>query len=169
MGILLILIHLSACVALIAIVLLQTGKGAEMGAAFGGASQTLFGGSGGSSFMSKLTTGAAVVFMITCLLLSFMYRPGVRGGRSVMTDIPLEQPQAQPPVQPQPVIPEARTVQPESPGPASQAPEAARKAAEPPQPETKTKPSAKEQPQQGQKSRRKPLPKNNKVPDQHWL
>ena len=119
--------------------------------------------------MSKLTTGAAVVFMITCLLLSFMYRPGVRGGRSVMTDIPLEQPQAQPPVQPQPVIPEARTVQPESPGPASQAPEAARKAAEPPQPETKTKPSAKEQPQQGQKSRRKPLPKNNKVPDQHWL
>ena len=64
-----------------AIVMLQTGKGAEMGAAFGGASQTLFGGSGGSSFMSKLTTGAAVVFMITCLLLSFMYRPGVRGGR----------------------------------------------------------------------------------------
>jgi preprotein translocase subunit SecG len=126
-----------ACIALIAIVLLQTGKGAEMGAAFGGASQTLFGGSGGSSFMSKLTTGAAVVFMITCLLLSFMYRPGVRGGRSVMTDIPLEQPQAQPPVQPQPVIPEARPVQPESPGPASQAPEAARKAAETPQPETK--------------------------------
>jgi len=169
MGILIIIFHLMACIALIAIVLLQTGKGAEMGAAFGGASQTLFGGSGGSSFMSKLTTGAAVVFMITCLLLSFMYRPGVRGGRSVMTDIPLEQPQAQPPVQPQPVIPEARTVQPESPGPASQAPEAARKAAEPPQPETKTKPSAKEQPQQGQKSRRKPLPKNNKVPDQHWL
>ena len=148
MGILLILIHLSACIALIAIVLLQTGKGAEMGAAFGGASQTLFGGSGGSSFMSKLTTGAAVVFMITCLLLSFMYRPGVRGGRSVMTDIPLEQPQAQPPVQPQPVIPEARPIQPE-------APEAARKAAETPQPVTKAKPPAKEQPQQGQKKQEK--------------
>jgi len=81
MGTLIILFHLMACIALIAIVLLQTGKGAEMGAAFGGASQSLFGGSGGSSFMSKLTTGAAVVFMITCLLLSFMYRPGVRGGR----------------------------------------------------------------------------------------
>jgi preprotein translocase subunit SecG len=155
MGILLILIHLMACIALIAIVLLQTGKGAEMGAAFGGASQTLFGGSGGSSFMSKLTTGAAVVFMITCLMLSFMYRPGVHGGRSVMTDMPVEQPQAQPPVQPQPVIPEARPVQPEAPGPASQAPEAAQKAAETPQPETKAMVPAKEQPQQGQKKQQK--------------
>ena len=80
MGTLLILVHLMACIALILIVLLQTGKGAEMGAAFGGASQTLFGGSGGSSFMSKLTTGAAVVFMITCLLLSFKFRPGGREG-----------------------------------------------------------------------------------------
>jgi len=155
MGTLIILFHLMACIALIAIVLLQTGKGAEMGAAFGGASQTLFGGSGGSSFMSKLTTGAAVVFMITCLLLSFMYRPGVHGGRSVMTDMPVEQPQAPPPVQPQPVIPEARPVQPESPGPASQAPEAAQKAAETPQAETKAKPPAKEQPQQGQKKQEK--------------
>jgi preprotein translocase subunit SecG len=147
MGTLLILIHLTACIALIAIVLLQTGKGAEMGAAFGGASQTLFGGSGGGSFMSKLTTGAAIVFMLTCLTLSFMYRPGARAGRSVMTDIPVEQPQ-QPPAQPQPVIPEARPVQPE-------APEAAQKAAETPQPETKATPPAKEQPQQGQKKQEK--------------
>jgi preprotein translocase subunit SecG len=154
MGTLLILIHLAACIALIAIVLLQTGKGAEMGAAFGGASQTLFGGSGGGSFMSKLTTGAAIVFMITCLTLSFMYRPGVRSGRSVMTDMPVEEPQP-PPVQQQPVIPEARPVQPETPGPASQAPEATQKAAETPQPETKAKPPAKEQPQQGQKKQEK--------------
>lgn len=154
MGTLLILIHLAACIALIAIVLLQTGKGAEMGAAFGGASQTLFGGSGGGSFMSKLTTGAAIVFMITCLTLSFMYRPGVRSGRSVMTDIPVEEPQP-PPVQSQPVIPEARPVQPEAPGPASQAPEATQKAAETPQPETKAKPPAKEKPQQGQKKQEK--------------
>ena len=70
MNVLIILLHVIASVALIAIVLLQTGKGAEMGAAFGGASQTLFGGSGSSSFLSKLTTGAAVVFMITCLVLS---------------------------------------------------------------------------------------------------
>ena len=154
MATLIILLHLMACIALIAIVLLQTGKGAEMGAAFGGASQTLFGGSGGGSFMSKLTTGAAIVFMITCLLLSFMIRPGVRAGRSVMTDIPVEHPQPAP-VQPQPVIPEARPVQPEAPGPGSQAPEAARKAAETPQPVTKAKPPVKEQPQQGQKKQDK--------------
>jgi preprotein translocase subunit SecG len=157
MGTLVILIHLIACIALIAIVLLQTGKGAEMGAAFGGASQTLFGGSGGSSFMTKLTTGAAVVFIITCLLLSLMYKPGVRGGRSVMTDIPpVEQPQAKPPVQPQPVVPEARPVQPESNAPLSQVPEAAQKAAEKPQQapaETSKQPAAQPQPQpqQGQK------------------
>jgi preprotein translocase subunit SecG len=106
MNLLIILVHVIASIALIAIVLLQTGKGAEMGAAFGGASQTLFGGSGGSSFMSKLTTGAAVVFMITCLLLS--YKP-TGSSRSVMHDIPVpEQSQSAP------VLPEARPVQPDA-------------------------------------------------------
>ncbi len=106
MNLLIILVHVIASIALIAIVLLQTGKGAEMGAAFGGASQTLFGGSGGSSFMSKLTTGAAVVFMITCLLLS--YKP-TGTSRSVMHDIPVpEQSQSAP------VLPEARPVQPDA-------------------------------------------------------
>ncbi len=163
MGTMVIFFHLIACIALIAIVLLQTGKGAEMGAAFGGASQTLFGGSGGGSFMSKLTTGAAIVFMITCLLLSFMYKPGVRAGRSIMTDIPpVEQPRPKPPaVPPQPKVPQALPVQPGTPGPASQAPEAGQKAAETPQQapaatskqaDTKAKPqAASEQPQQGQK------------------
>jgi preprotein translocase subunit SecG len=149
MATLVVIVHLLACIALIAIVLLQTGKGAEMGAAFGGASQTLFGGSGGSSFMSKLTTGAAVIFMITCLLLSFMYRPGFRGGRSVMTEIPpVEQPQAPAPApaqpQPAPPAPEARPVQ----------PEASQKAAETPKQapaETPKQPSAKPQSQQSEK------------------
>ncbi len=130
MGVLVVVIHLVACIALIAIVLLQTGKGAEMGAAFGGASQTLFGGTGGSSFMSKLTTGAAVVFMITCLLLSYMYRPGAMRSRSLMTDIPTEQTQPQPPVQPPQAVPEARPVQPETPAPA---PGASQKTTETPQ------------------------------------
>ncbi len=163
MSIMVVLFHLMACIALIAIVLLQTGKGAEMGAAFGGASQTLFGGTGGSSFMSKLTTGAAIVFMITSLLLSYMYRPGFRGGRSVMTDIPIEQPQAPPPVQQMPAVPEARPVQPETSSQAQPAPEASQKStAAPkqpaaqgqakPQPDTKAKPApATGQPQQGQK------------------
>jgi preprotein translocase subunit SecG len=55
---------------MIGIVLLQKGKGAEMGAAFGGSSQTLFGSRGAATFLNKLTTAAAALFMITSLLLS---------------------------------------------------------------------------------------------------
>ena len=70
MGTVITLIHIIVCVALIFIVLLQKGKGADMGAAFGGSSQAVFGGAGASSFLSKVTTTAAVVFMITSLLLA---------------------------------------------------------------------------------------------------
>jgi preprotein translocase subunit SecG len=85
MSILLIVIHVVVCLALIMIVLLQTGKGADMGAAFGGgASQTLFGSSGASTFLSKATTGAAIVFMITSLALAYL--SGHRTGESVMQD-----------------------------------------------------------------------------------
>ena len=67
-------IHLIVAVALILIVLLQTGRGSEIGAAFGGgSSQTLFGSSGSSKFMTKLTTGAVVIFMVTSLLLAYFY------------------------------------------------------------------------------------------------
>ena len=64
------LIHVLVCIALVMIVLLQAGKGAEMGAAFGGSSQTLFGSAGAMGFLTKLTTIAAVVFMFTSLLLA---------------------------------------------------------------------------------------------------
>jgi preprotein translocase subunit SecG len=73
MTIFLIIMHVIVCIALILIVLLQTGKGADMGAAFGGgASQTLFGSTGGSTFLGKLTTVAAIVFMITSLGLAYL-------------------------------------------------------------------------------------------------
>ena len=73
MSILLIVIHVIVCIALIMIVLLQTGKGADMGAAFGGgSSQTLFGSTGASTFLSKATTAAAVIFMITSLGLAYV-------------------------------------------------------------------------------------------------
>ncbi len=65
-----IIIHILASLFLIAIVLLQSGKGAEMGAAFGGSSQTLFGSRGAATFLNKLTTIAAVVFMLTSLTLT---------------------------------------------------------------------------------------------------
>jgi preprotein translocase subunit SecG len=80
-----ILIHVIVCVALILIVLLQTGKGADMGAAFGGgSSQTLFGSTGASSFLSRMTTVAAIVFMLTSLTLAYL--SGGRGTSSVMSD-----------------------------------------------------------------------------------
>ena len=66
-------LHVLVCVLLIMVVLLQTGKGAEMGAAFGGgSSQTVFGSAGPIGFLNKLTTAVAVVFMITSLSLAFL-------------------------------------------------------------------------------------------------
>jgi preprotein translocase subunit SecG len=66
------IIHVVMCIILIAIVLLQTGKGADIGAAFGGASHTLFGGAGPANFLNRVTTIAAAVFMITSLGLALL-------------------------------------------------------------------------------------------------
>ena len=66
----LVILHLTGCVALIMIVLLQTGKGSEIGAVFGSSSQTLFGSTGGSTFFGKLTAGVAIVFLVTSLILA---------------------------------------------------------------------------------------------------
>ena len=92
MSILIVLIHVIVCIALIMIVLLQTGKGADMGAAFGGgASQTLFGSTGASTFLSKATTVVAVIFMFTCFILAYM--SSNKTAPSIMKDaeIPVEQ------------------------------------------------------------------------------
>ena len=87
MSILLVTVHIFVCIALILIVLLQTGKGADMGAAFGGGgSQTLFGATGASTFLSKATTAAAVVFMLTSLMLAYM--AGNRGPERLLMDTP---------------------------------------------------------------------------------
>lgn len=72
-----IFLHVFVSIALIGIVLLQSGKGAEMGASFGaGGSQTVFGATGGNTFMNKLTTGAAVIFMLTSLTLAHLSTSG---------------------------------------------------------------------------------------------
>jgi preprotein translocase subunit SecG len=71
---LIITLHIIVCVALILIVLLQTGKGTDMGSAFGGGSgsNTLLGSSGASTVLTKATTIVAVVFMITSFALTYM-------------------------------------------------------------------------------------------------
>ena len=92
MSILLITLHVIVCIALIMIVLLQTGKGADMGAAFGGgSSQTLFGTTGASTFLSKATTMAAIVFMLTSLALAYI--SSHQSGSSIMMEekVPIEQ------------------------------------------------------------------------------
>jgi len=72
MDTILIIIHLSVTVALVAIILLQQGKGADMGAAFGsGASQTVFGASGSGSFLTRTTALLATVFFISSLSLAY--------------------------------------------------------------------------------------------------
>jgi preprotein translocase subunit SecG len=67
----LIILHILVCLVLILIVLLQAGKGANMGAAFGGSSQTVFGSSGAGTFLGKLTAAIAIIFMLTSLTLTY--------------------------------------------------------------------------------------------------
>ena len=69
---LVIIIHLIACFLMIGAILLQSGKGAEIGAAFGGSSQTVFGSRGPANFLSKFTVVVAVVFMMTSLSLAIL-------------------------------------------------------------------------------------------------
>ncbi|MBF0452793.1 MAG: preprotein translocase subunit SecG [Candidatus Magnetomorum sp.] len=85
MSVIITIIHVFVAIALIMIVLLQTGKGADMGIAFGGgSSQTLFGTTGASTFLSKSTTVIAVIFMLTTFSLTYMW--GNRNESSIMTE-----------------------------------------------------------------------------------
>jgi preprotein translocase subunit SecG len=79
--------HILVGLSVIGLVLLQHGKGADMGAAFGsGASGSLFGASGSANFMSRTTAVLAAVFFLTSLSLSYMAstRGVVKEGASVM-------------------------------------------------------------------------------------
>jgi len=69
---LVIIIHVLACFLMIGAILLQSGKGAEIGAAFGGSSQTVFGSRGPANFLSKFTVVVAVIFMVTSFSLAIL-------------------------------------------------------------------------------------------------
>ena len=74
MSVVLVVLHTVVCVFLIAVVLLQRGRGAEIGAVFGGgASSTVFGSRGAGNFLTKLTTWSAAIFMVTSLGLSYVW------------------------------------------------------------------------------------------------
>ena len=111
---LLIFLHIFVSIILIAVVLMQSGKGAEMGASFGaGGSTSVFGAGGGNTFMSKLTTGAAIIFMLTSLVLA--YQSGKSGSSSIMSSAPKAAPQ-------KPAAPASQPAQtkPAAPAPAGQ-------------------------------------------------
>ena len=84
MTILLTILHVVVSIFMVAVVLLQSGKGAEMGASFGSSgSQSVFGAGGGTTFLSKMTTGAAVIFMLTSLTLAYI--SGLPSSSSIMS------------------------------------------------------------------------------------
>jgi preprotein translocase subunit SecG len=95
MYIFLTLVHIVVCFFLIIVVLLQSGKSADIAAAFGGAgSQTAFGPRGTATVLSKATTWAAVIFMITSLSLAIIASKRKTGG-SVLGGIKPAQTQGQ--------------------------------------------------------------------------
>jgi preprotein translocase subunit SecG len=64
-------IHIVICAVLAVVVLLQQGKGADIGAVFGGSSQTVFGSSGAGNFLTKLTGALAAAFFVTSIYLAY--------------------------------------------------------------------------------------------------
>ncbi len=82
---LLTVVHVAVCLFLIVIVLLQHGKGADAGATFGGSGQSLFGTEGPVPLLNKITTGVAIVFMMTSVSLAYLSSSKSTG--SVMTEV----------------------------------------------------------------------------------
>src|SRR6266852_2172975 len=99
-------IHVLACLFLIVVVLLQTGKGADMGAVFGGGSQTLFGSGGAGNFLTKLTTGMAIAFMLTSLILTY-YSANRTPTSNLLNRLPAAEAPSAPPPAPEASAPAA--------------------------------------------------------------
>jgi preprotein translocase subunit SecG len=78
-------IHVIVCFFLVIIVLLQHGKGADIGATFGGGGNTVFGTEGPVPMLNKVTTAAAIIFMVTSIGLA--YFSANRGSGSVMESV----------------------------------------------------------------------------------
>jgi preprotein translocase subunit SecG len=138
---LLMIFHILAALVLILVVLLQVGKGQSIGAAFGGASssQTFFGSRGPATFLSHMTTGAAALFMLTSLGLTYQYSSSRQSSSLPVQTSPLTEPA------PTPALP---TVEPAVPAmPATESPTVTPQAVAPPAESSQT-PSTPAVPQQ---------------------
>ena len=88
------ILHVIVCIFLVAVVLLQRGKGAQVGAVFGGgAGATMFGSRGAGNFLTRLTTGSATIFMITSLFLAYS---GADDGSDLLDEPPAVEESAAP-------------------------------------------------------------------------
>jgi preprotein translocase subunit SecG len=86
-----IVLHVLVCIFLIGVVLVQQGRSADLAGAFGGqGSQTAFGPRAAANVLTRLTTWAAVIFMLTSLTLTVLYARGTHS-RSVLGDLPTHQ------------------------------------------------------------------------------
>jgi preprotein translocase subunit SecG len=92
MDTLLTIAHVIVCLFLVGVVLLQHGKGADIGATFGGSSQSLFGTEGPLPLLNKITTAAAIIFMLTSVTLAYLSTE--KSSSSVMKSVVKEQPVA---------------------------------------------------------------------------
>ena len=91
MFILLVILHVIVCLFLIAVVLIQQGKSADLAGAFGGqGSQTAFGPRGAANLLTKLTTWSAIIFMLTSIALTVVMSRST-SNRSVLSDVPSSQ------------------------------------------------------------------------------
>ena len=91
------LVHVLSALGVIGLVLVQHGKGADMGAAFGsGASGSLFGATGSANFLSRTTAVLAVVFFLTSLSLAYLASSKPKTSGSVMQDTVQSQPLSAP-------------------------------------------------------------------------
>lgn len=79
------IVHIFVCMVLIGVVLLQQGKGGGMGAAFGGATAQVFGGRGAGNILTRVTSIAAAVFMITSVSLAYLSSSGDRALKARVT------------------------------------------------------------------------------------
>lgn len=114
-------------VLLILVVLIQQGRGADMGAMFGGSSQTVFGAAGAGSFLGKLTYGFAAAFFAIALVLARMGDANAGAGKSLIPED--EAPAATSEKAPAPL--DSIPAVPTEPGPSAAAPGAAAPSAEP--------------------------------------
>jgi preprotein translocase subunit SecG len=74
-----VVIHIVVCISLVIVILLQQGKGAEVGAVFGGSSQTVFGASGAGGVLVKVTAALATTFFLTSIYLAYASTQRVTG------------------------------------------------------------------------------------------